>query len=64
MSDRNVKLFILFAGFYFISKDISAVVVYSRKQRTEKPKTKICNQTLKVEENEKKNFYAYNLNCP
>jgi len=33
MSDKNVKLFLLFAGFYFISKDVSALVVFSRRQQ-------------------------------
>lgn len=33
MNDKNVKLFLLFAGFYFVSKDVSAaVVLYNRKK--------------------------------
>lgn len=33
MNDRNVKLFLLFAGFYFVSKDVSAaIVLYNRKK--------------------------------
>ena len=35
MSDRNVKLFIFLAGLYFVSKDVGAIVLYSRKSNNE-----------------------------
>jgi len=31
MSDRNVKLFIFLAGLYFVSKDVGAIVLFSRR---------------------------------
>ena len=34
MNDKHVKLFLLFAGFYFVSKDVSAaIVLYNRKKQ-------------------------------
>jgi len=33
MSDRNVKFFLAIAGLYFITKDVGAVVLYSRRRR-------------------------------
>jgi len=32
MSERNVKLFLAIAGLYFITKDVGAVVLYSRRR--------------------------------
>ena len=39
MTDRNVKCFITIVGLYFITKDVGALVLYSRrKAHTEYPK--------------------------
>jgi len=42
MTDRNVKFFITIIGLYFVTKDIGAVVLYSRrKNHTEYPPPKM-----------------------
>ena len=45
MSDRNVKIFLLLTGFYFISKDVGALVLYNRKYS--KSSNSLSNQETK-----------------
>jgi len=38
MTDRNVKFFLMIAGLYFVTKDVGALVLYSRRKiHTEYP---------------------------
>ena len=39
MTDRNVKCFLTIIGLYFVTKDVGAVVLYSRRKApTKSPK--------------------------
>ena len=43
MSDRGVKIFLTVVGLYFITKDVGAVVMYSKRKTRDVESKKVTN---------------------